>query len=675
MTPRNWPWTELDIDPVNDERAVKRAYAIKLKAIDPETDANRFIELRAAYDYALSMAKGGYAEYTYDDEIYDEDYDEKAEQEAQPIATVIPAAVEEFNQDEDKPYRYEQPEDSGYTEEEPYRYQSLLPDLKYTVPAQQASENSDPDLGISGQDIAAAMDTLAALHQFVSAADVDELAVQQAFKNVVASPDLDNILIASRIEGDLATMIQQFGRKAYFLAELADHHFGWSDRAHNFGLEWPMDGAQRAASASRFFRHIDRGTPRNERERLYIEAMNWLEQGPNGWFFIITERRHKRVLEFAEALEINAPDVYYGMDQVKIAAWRNLDRNLSAITWPMGSYMALSTIVMSQFLTVTGGPNQLWIMSGLWGICAAFFLAALLYRQPKIAPAPAYYGDYVEPISRQEAWAYGALLLLIPLSLLGPPHLWTLVILAAGSAAAVAHTRHWPLPVVPEYLTAFDERRYAFGAMYLAVASGFSFASWPGLYLFMPTAAAAWACAHGHARFQAQMQMMIDGQTAVRLKVRRWHLQAAVFVIAALLFAALCNQHYIFGVPQPNPLLPPSLLTAATIIMVLCHDAITPRHIIVMGTQIYIGRIIAISIFFFAPALAMLLFVIVRTAGVLIMAARSARLAKAEGRAWFDDNGGVQIKSNTEGWNINWKWIMWAVLGLNLLRLLARAVG
>jgi hypothetical protein len=69
----HWPWTELDIEPVNDERAVKRAYAKKLKALDPEADPAGFIELRSAYDYALSLAKHGNAEYDADEDYWEDE--------------------------------------------------------------------------------------------------------------------------------------------------------------------------------------------------------------------------------------------------------------------------------------------------------------------------------------------------------------------------------------------------------------------------------------------------------------------------------------------------------------------------------------------------------------------------------------------------------------------------
>jgi hypothetical protein len=49
-------WNELQIKPTKDERAIRRAYADRLRALDPDRDPAAFLRLRAAYERALAMA-------------------------------------------------------------------------------------------------------------------------------------------------------------------------------------------------------------------------------------------------------------------------------------------------------------------------------------------------------------------------------------------------------------------------------------------------------------------------------------------------------------------------------------------------------------------------------------------------------------------------------------------
>jgi hypothetical protein len=52
-------WGELGIAPTSDRQAIRRAYATKLKLLDPTADPAVFRRLRAAYEAALLAASGG----------------------------------------------------------------------------------------------------------------------------------------------------------------------------------------------------------------------------------------------------------------------------------------------------------------------------------------------------------------------------------------------------------------------------------------------------------------------------------------------------------------------------------------------------------------------------------------------------------------------------------------
>ena len=70
MSPQD-AWEALGIEPTDDKRAVKRAYAVKLKSIDPDADPKAFLALRDALQIAQWEAEYGPDE-EYDYQEYEE---------------------------------------------------------------------------------------------------------------------------------------------------------------------------------------------------------------------------------------------------------------------------------------------------------------------------------------------------------------------------------------------------------------------------------------------------------------------------------------------------------------------------------------------------------------------------------------------------------------------------
>jgi hypothetical protein len=91
-------------------------------------------------------------------------------------------------------------------------------------------------------------------------------------------------------------------------------------------------------------------------------------------------------------------------------------------------------------------------------------------------------------------------------------------------------------------------------------------------------------------------------------------------------------------------------LIAAAIILLLVHDAITARYITVAGMQFYLLRVVAGFALLLTPVLASLALVALRTSGILYVAFRDARSARASGAEWRDRGDGFDGSSSGFSW-------------------------
>lgn len=91
MTSGGEIWDVLGIAPTDDGRAIRRAYAARLKAIDPETEPETFRALRRAFEEALASELPGTPESAADGEIRSSD----------PIAPMDPGSLAHRELDDD----------------------------------------------------------------------------------------------------------------------------------------------------------------------------------------------------------------------------------------------------------------------------------------------------------------------------------------------------------------------------------------------------------------------------------------------------------------------------------------------------------------------------------------------------------------------------------------------
>lgn len=96
-------WHALGIEPTSDTRAIRTAYARKLKTIDPDRDPQAFIALRQAFEGAQQAAQW----IDREDQWEDPEWDEEADEPAIEIASQMPPAVETRDEILEQPARPE----------------------------------------------------------------------------------------------------------------------------------------------------------------------------------------------------------------------------------------------------------------------------------------------------------------------------------------------------------------------------------------------------------------------------------------------------------------------------------------------------------------------------------------------------------------------------------------
>lgn len=122
-------WQTLGIEPTEDQRAIKRAYAAKLKLIRPDEDPAGFQQLREARDEAIFLSRfvGEPDDDEYDDFIDDEETETCNDED--------PASHEKPVAPEDDWLATITPDDSAPSPEDPKREEGETPTAAPTTPA------------------------------------------------------------------------------------------------------------------------------------------------------------------------------------------------------------------------------------------------------------------------------------------------------------------------------------------------------------------------------------------------------------------------------------------------------------------------------------------------------------------------------------------------------------
>lgn len=295
MSRRRPPWSSLGIDPTADERAIKRAYAKKLKAIDVEAEPAKFIALREQFEQAQREARW-IGRDDAEDADWGEDCDDDEDDDRDAAVAVQPGVSGPMDADE-----------------------WALGDIggagggaAFTAPLVPLPERANP-WGERRDRVAAHFADIEAALRSTEAGR--EAAIDRATRALWAEPALETVDAAGDVEHRLAHMVLNHGVPAAYLLRLASWHYDWMRRSQQVGTGWPIAEVGRRAAAENWFQKIESGTSGYTKTVLKDLATPPTGSWARDWL------RKRRVREFLGAMRQHYPEGEYRFDPDIVAAW------------------------------------------------------------------------------------------------------------------------------------------------------------------------------------------------------------------------------------------------------------------------------------------------------------------------------------------------------------------
>ena len=275
-------WTLLGIAPTQDRRAIKRAYAAKLKAIDPDVDVAAFLQLRDALGLAQYLAEYGSGD--------EEESDFAAAPDGEPDGTGAEAASEGL-----QVFPLHAPQLEIEDDARPFTLQV------------SASPPADPSQ-LRRQRLISQLN-----------GEADPAALEETFKELLADPRREAVDFADDLENWLAQVLLNFVPRSDPLVPIAVAQFGWAGELHAVRPRW----AQRAVAL----------------RKLDLECIAALEQPGHQWhraFALLREpglepvswaKDRKLVPEvrgLLDSLRWHNPQVENMLNPDRVQAWEDL---------------------------------------------------------------------------------------------------------------------------------------------------------------------------------------------------------------------------------------------------------------------------------------------------------------------------------------------------------------
>ncbi len=749
MARRHGHWATLGIDRTHDERAIKRAYAAKLKTISVGADPKAFIALRAAFDGARNEAQWIQPPEQF---VVVDDTQEAAPESNQwgEGAVVLQSLAEEDLNPKQRALRYapmgdlrnkasykSRPKirvkplgaasDADTDKEEPpkTRIKRKKPDAPETdaagidgndsnvkirfkaapktrpkteAAAVELNTGSVADLAAddysdAGQDDAVVaspwdqawddhndIDTLiariASLVKRGGSADVDEAALHASFTDLLAVPALDNIGRREEVETRIASIALDAGERGYYLVLLAHWHFGWHQRATEYGLQWPINEVVEMAPAISRLRDLqangnNQGSDNNKNATFTDQnSYRWLMAGPPPKWNPQYWMRRYQVANLVDRIRQDSPALIDIIGRDRIAEWQD-DRFSTKRLMMMVVLLVFASAEWALGLSKAAGkefPLSPWVTATFF---AATIFAALVMTERAAVQRDVDQTDYWRP-DIHDGRQLLALALLGGLTLLFgmlPPNPW-LTLGSAVLAAALLYLTGNPLLRIPERDRSFlYVRRITVGAFMITCMHSFGASKLLQYQIIVPATFFLWAAARMH----GSINIWFDRQVFIR----RWIIHLGLLVGAVAMLVLL------FKLPAETKIPYPFWFVYLAMMVVVIHDLAAQREAEIPGTQFLIIPLFTGAMVVVFPIGAMMVVVILRTLPILYHAYQGRRLAAQNGWQWRDSGDGynsgtsfseisffgIGLKTGSGGRSV-WFWIWIVFMVLQLFRLI-----
>jgi hypothetical protein len=673
------PWYVLGLDPTHDERAIKRAYAAKLKALDVDANRQGFLDLRTAFDSARREAQ--WIKPPVEEEkqvappsLADPSLDFRPEnlraapsgrmlrnKPVEPREKIRVTAASKTEAEKPKKERLKgktvkppelvetQPTKPRVTKKATspeFLTEDAAPKVRVTFGKSDESADEPAfhpkaaspweEVEADGTALDACLSRLSRLIRRNKGQPVHEAAVEATFLKMLEAPELDNVGRREMVETQIAEMVIRAKDRGHYLLLLANWHFGWHQRADDFDLRWPMNEIAELAPAIQKYRRLQGIGQGVEND---LDAFRWLQQPPPSRLSPLYWWRRSSVLGLVNRSREKMPRLLDLIGRDNIAAWESVAFSgwrliiMAAVLLYGATQWSLQLVLAPD---LKGAPQWLFGLLAFIVIATAVLLAERAETR-RLENDPSRFHDLPKPTSFA---ALGALAVLTLLCGLLPPSPWV-VLASLPATMGLFYLNQISLLREPSRERSFlYERRYTMGAFLIMVGLSrytaplqFAAAITPSLFL-------CWTAA----RLHEPLQLWLDQQR----KLRRWHLQLPIWFMAeACLLACLFIAPGI-AIREVNT--PVFLLHFAAFLIVVCHDLITPRSAEIPGTSFLILPIMTAFATLLFPIQVMMGVIILRCVMIFVAAWRSRKRAAETGRVWRDS--GVGYNSGTDFSNI-----------------------